>query len=105
MKLTFKERRMKNVMQEWNLKEPIFDINDNWFTIIFNRPMREWLKTTQKILDLIKENPDITRNELANLIGISEDGIKYHINYLKKKGFLERIGPDKGGYWKIIKGK
>jgi len=35
------------------------------------------------------------------MVGISEDGIKYHINNLKKKGFLKRIDPDKGGYLEI----
>ncbi|PKP62079.1 hypothetical protein CVT91_00695 [Candidatus Atribacteria bacterium HGW-Atribacteria-1] len=66
-------------MQEWDLTEPIFDINDNWFTIIFNRLTKKWVETTQKtaqkILDLIEENPHITRKELASMVGISEDGI------------------------------
>ena len=33
------------------------------------------LKTTQKILDLIRENPHIARKELAGLVGLSEAGI------------------------------
>jgi predicted HTH transcriptional regulator len=61
-------------------------------------------KTTQKILELIKENPYITRKELAEKIGhITEDGIKYHLNKMKKEGKIKRVGPDKGGHWKIIK--
>ena len=59
-------------------------------------------KTTQKILEIIKGEPQITRRELAKLIGISEDGIKYHLNNLKQKSILKRIGPDKGGYWEIV---
>ena len=63
-------------------------------------------KTTQKIIDLIKENKNISRKELAEKIdNITEDGIKYHLNKLKKQGVLKRIGPDKGGYWKIIENK
>ncbi len=31
-------------------------------------------KTTQKILALIKENPYITKKEIAEKIGITEDG-------------------------------
>lgn len=58
-------------------------------------------KTTQKILDSIKENKYISRKELAEKIGITEDGIKFQLNNLKKKRLLKRIGPDKGGYWKI----
>lgn len=49
---------------------------------------------------LIKENPNITIKELASTIAITDDGIKYHIANLKKKGLLKRVGPDKGGYWK-----
>ena len=61
-------------------------------------------KTTQKILDLIKENPNITRKELAQKIeNITEDGIKYHLAKLKQQGKIRRVGPDKGGYWEVVK--
>ncbi len=61
-------------------------------------------KTTQKVLALIKENPYITRKELAREIGnITEDGIKYNLAKLKKEGKIKRVGPDKGGYWEIVK--
>jgi hypothetical protein len=33
-------------------------------------------------LELIKEKPRITRKELAEKIGISEDGIKFNLNQL-----------------------
>lgn len=55
-----------------------------------------------KILLLIKKNPHITRNELADELDITSDGIKYNLNKLKQLKVIERIGPDKGGYWKII---
>jgi ATP-dependent DNA helicase RecG len=60
-------------------------------------------KTTQKIVELIKKNPEISRKDIANIIeGITEDGVKYHITKLKDQGLIKRIGPDKGGHWKII---
>jgi ATP-dependent DNA helicase RecG len=40
---------------------------------------------------------------LAELVGISQRKVKENIMTLKEKGLLERIGPAKGGYWKIIK--
>lgn len=58
-------------------------------------------KTTQKILTLIKNNPYIIRGELASTLNLTEDGIKYYINNLKKAKKLKRIGPDKGGYWEV----
>jgi len=109
--------RMNHAMKEYNLEKPVMEADENWFTIIFRRPELERAsfegrekttpqkttqKTTQKILGLIKENPDITRRELASIIGISEDGIKYHLTNLKNMGLLERIGHDKGGYWRIV---
>ena len=59
-------------------------------------------KTTQKILEALKDNPRATRKELAELVGITADGIKWNIEKLKKAGKLRRIGPDKGGKWEII---
>ena len=38
-----------------------------------------------------------------NIVGITEDGVKYNLNKLKNNGIIERIGPAKGGYWKILK--
>jgi ATP-dependent DNA helicase RecG len=58
-------------------------------------------KTTQKILDLIAANPFMSRKELAEKIGLTTDGIKYHLASLQKKGRLKRIGPDKGGRWAV----
>ncbi len=60
-------------------------------------------KTTQKILEAITNKPDITKKELAAVIGITEDGVKYHITRLRKKGVIKRIGADKGGHWEIIR--
>ena len=42
-------------------------------------------KTTQKIIEFIGDNPQITRNELAEIIGITPDGIKYNLDKLKKE--------------------
>ncbi len=44
----------------------------------------------------------ITIVELSAIVGISERKIKENVAKLKQKGILKRIGPDKGGYWKII---
>ncbi len=41
----------------------------------------------------MQENPHITRAELAQEIGLSEDGMKYQLAQMKKKGLLKRVGP------------
>ena len=44
--------------------------------------------TTQEILNFIEKTPSITREELAKKMkSISPDGIKYHLEQLKKQGF------------------
>jgi ATP-dependent DNA helicase RecG len=57
------------------------------------------------ILDSISKNPNITIRELSINVNIVESKVKVNISKLKAKGLLERIGPDKGGYWKVIKDK
>jgi ATP-dependent DNA helicase RecG len=39
---------------------------------------------------------------MARRIGITPKGIEWQIRKLKDSGRLERVGPKKGGYWKII---
>ncbi|HLP61394.1 MAG TPA: ATP-binding protein [Candidatus Deferrimicrobium sp.] len=56
---------------------------------------------TNKIIRLIEENPKLSRRAMAELVGISEDGVKYHLKILKKEGKIIHIGPNKKGYWKI----
>ena len=65
-------------------------------------PEKTAQKTTQKILDIINNNPQVTRKELAELVGMTADGIKWNLEKLKKTGKIRRIGPDKGGKWDII---
>ena len=40
----------------------------------------------------------------TDMIGnITEDGVKYNLDKLKKEGKIKRIGPDKGGSWEVVK--
>jgi ATP-dependent DNA helicase RecG len=62
-------------------------------------------ETTQeiaaKIIQLIKENPQLSMRAMAELVGISENGVKYHLKKFKKEGKINHVGPTKKGYWKI----
>ena len=59
-------------------------------------------KTTEKIVRLMKANPYITNKELAEVCGITEDGVYWNTKKLKKKNRIRSIGGDKGGYWEVI---
>ena len=56
-----------------------------------------------KILTLIKQNPKITQIEIAEILGVSREKVKYNIAILKVNNILERIGSNKVGEWKILK--
>ena len=58
-------------------------------------------KTGEKIRHFISLYPQITIKELAYKTGLSIKGVEWQIQKLKKAGYLKRIGPAKGGYWKI----
>jgi hypothetical protein len=59
-------------------------------------------KTTRKIMGLIRHRPEITRQELAIELGITDSGIKYHLKKMLAKGLIRRVGPDKGGHWEVF---
>ena len=59
-------------------------------------------KNQIRILNIITENNQITAEELVEIVGINLRNIKQNISKLKHNGSLQRIGPDKGGYWKVI---
>jgi len=60
------------------------------------------VKTSGKILALIRENFLVTIPELAVSIGVSERSIERNLQKLQNESRLSRIGPAKGGHWKVI---
>ena len=58
-------------------------------------------KTRERLFDLMRENPRVTQEEMAEHIGISVNGVKKHIAKLKKEGVLKRIGDNRTGYWEV----
>ena len=58
-------------------------------------------KSSEKILALMRDNPQMTTLEIAESIGITTRAIEKQIAKLKDKGFIERIGPDRGGHWVV----
>ena len=60
-------------------------------------------KTTEKILSLILENPNITTEELARVCDMTPDGVYYHTKRLREKDVLIREGGRKEGHWVVVK--
>ena len=51
----------------------------------------------------INKTKKITMEMLAAKVGVSERYIEKIIKKLKEEKYLERIGSNKNGYWKILK--
>ena len=64
-------------------------------------------ETTQKtarerILDCLRAEPELTRHALAERVGLTPDGVKYHLARLKAAGALRRVGSDRAGRWEVM---
>ena len=61
------------------------------------------IATQKKVLEYFKDNPKATRVDAANALGnITEDGVKFIIAKLQKKGLLKRVGGRKYGEWLVF---
>ena len=60
-------------------------------------------KTAIAILNAIIVEPYITREILSEQLKVSDSTIKKYLRQFKDLDLIERIGPDKGGYWKVKK--
>ena len=59
-------------------------------------------KTAQNIIDILVGDPHATRSDLCEMLGKSDGTIKEHLSNLQEKGIIQRIGSDRGGYWKVL---
>lgn len=78
-----------------------------WVVFDFE-PEQATQKTTQKstreqILELLQQDNTMTRDELADAIGVSANAIKQHLANLQKDQLLKREGGRKQGYWMVIR--
>ena len=62
-------------------------------------------KSREKILQLLKDHPNYSARKLAEMIGITPKAIEKHLAKLKAEGVIKREGPDKGGYWIVLRSK
>ena len=58
--------------------------------------------TLEQVYILIKNNPSITRKQLVEATEKASSYIQRCINQLKETKRIQRVGPDKGGFWEII---
>lgn len=69
-----------------------------------NDPINGPIKLTERqelILQMFAEDKSLSRERICEKTGLSDGTIKREIAFLKKSGYLERIGSLKTGYWKV----
>lgn len=64
---------------------------------------KKWSETALRILDLLKQNPKISRKELCEELKINPSAVQKHIEKLKEAKMIERMGGAKGGEWRVNK--
>lgn len=111
-------QRIVDLAKQEGLKEPVFENNDSFFRVILYRGKEEAAQTTdqtiqttdqtvqtteQKIMNAIAEKPTITRKELTEKTGLSESGVKWQLDKLKKEQKILRAGGTFGGHWVVKK--
>lgn len=55
-----------------------------------------------KIVEQMRANSKITRNELATILGLTPDGVKYHLQKMTGEGVIVHHGSSRNGYWEIV---
>jgi predicted HTH transcriptional regulator len=68
-------------------------------------PNLELTKVQEGIIGLIEDRPNITQEEMSNLLGVTSRTIRNHIKFLVDNEYIKRIGADKNGKWIVMKGK
>ena len=91
---------LKKQIEEYKHSTQFNDFSGGQKTVLGGQ--KKWSETTQKILELLKNNPKISRKELCDELKINPSAIQKHIEKLKTAKVIERIGGAKGGEWKII---
>lgn len=87
-------------------------LNDFGFSFVFHRN-NVTVKVTQNVtvklidtdynvLNILKQNPESTREVLATKVGKTVRTIQRSLNRLTSAGKIIRIGSDKTGYWEVI---
>lgn len=56
------------------------------------------------LVELLRQNPMVSRKDLAASMKIHESAVQKRLEVLRKNGVIRRVGPDKGGHWEVIGG-
>lgn len=58
--------------------------------------------TRQRIVEEMRNNPNITLAQLASLTELSYKTIEKNVSFLRKNKIIDRIGSNKNGWWRVL---
>lgn len=58
-------------------------------------------KKMTELLNLLKENPFYTYDELAKIMNCTRETVRVNLRKLETRNLICRIGSDKNGHWEI----
>jgi len=98
---------IKRALSEWEKIDLKSDEHGNLFIATIQRDgtkstVQSTVKTPDRILALIAENPSTTVEEVAQSLDLSKSGVEKQLSKLKSAKRIRRIGPAKGGHWEVL---
>ena len=58
--------------------------------------------TQERLIGMLRTNPEATRESLAKELGITSSGVKYHLDRLRKADRIKRLGSTRSGCWQVL---
>lgn len=58
--------------------------------------------TQQQVLAAIRDNPNITHDQIALTIGKGTTTAQKAVRFLRSNGYIERVGSNKSGWWRVL---
>ena len=99
----FLERFLYNLLTNSNyeLKNRYTHIDNIQSENTYNLKQNNYTLEEQAIINMLKENPEITQEEIAHRINKSLRTIKTYMSEMKEKGLIERKNSKKNGEWVV----
>ncbi|MCF6356316.1 MAG: DeoR family transcriptional regulator [Draconibacterium sp.] len=100
--------RISNICKDYGIVPPVFEEIIDGFRVVLFKQKEDVVedvveKRLEKIVSLVNQNKQLTANQVATILKISERTAQRYFEKLKKQNKLKRIGSAKSGYWKIVK--
>ena len=99
--------RILRQAESYHLKAPEFTEMDTAFRVnLYRTPASKSsekgsVKSSEKIIDAIRQNPSVTIEELAKITQTTTRSVEKNLKKLKDQNRIARIGAANGGKWAV----